>query len=394
MTVLHYISTIDTNSGTAPDYVNSLIRATRNVVDSHVVTDNELGNSIFSIHKKINTIITERKPDLIHIHAAWNHRAAIVQREASKRGVFIILSLHGGLSPDVLELDFWKNKLPRLAAYQFSMVRHCHAIVAVSEEEEQHLRELDWKRRIVTIPHPALFPVGNDTICEKLTTIYRKVIDTNYHRLIKKEEMLFTLKCAALQIWEEHKDFDITTATSQHEAVKSMLLQDISEILEQYPFISYRRIHLFAFDNGIREKMLEGAKIANVPIPPLSDMNAIPRFKPHTKREKYKTKYQKLCSIISEISSDCNSDTSRCETFSSDFTISGSISLQTVCKIFIRLRFANYDEDIFRQRVKKAGLTDFTSRFLYLLSQVFHMEIGYMPLEPKEQPLYNIRKPK
>lgn len=393
MTVLHYISTMDTNSGTAPDYVNSLIRASRNVVDSHVVTDNELGKNIFSIHKNINIIITERKPDLIHIHAAWNYRAAIVQREAIKRGVFVVLSLHGGLSPDVLELDFWKNKLPKLAAYQFSMVRHCHAIVAVSEEEEQQLRELDWKRRIVTIPHPALFPASNDAICEKLTTIYRKIIDTNYHLLIRKEEMLFVLKCVALQIWEEHRNFDVTTATTQYEAVKTILLQEIGEILGKQPSVSFRRIHLFAFDNGIREKMLAGAKIANVPIPPLSDMNAIPRFKPHMKREIYKAKYKKLCDIITELLSDCDSNATRCETISPEYTITGNLSLLTVCKIFTRLRFANYDEDIFCQRVKKAGLTDFTSRLLYLLSKIFHMEIGYMPMLPKEKPLYYMRTP-
>ncbi|MDD7127228.1 MAG: glycosyltransferase, partial [Prevotella sp.] len=157
MTIIHYIPTMDPKAGTAPEYVECLVRATRNVAESHVITDSDLGDNVISIRKSIRGFVEKFRPDILHIHAAWSFKAAMVMKKATEMGVFTLLSVHGGLAPEVVDLDFWKQKLPRLICYQLLMVRKCQALVAVSQEDYDSLKALGWKKRIVNIPHPALF---------------------------------------------------------------------------------------------------------------------------------------------------------------------------------------------------------------------------------------------
>ena len=69
------------------------------------------------------------------------------------------------------------------------------------------------------------------------------------------------------------------------------------------------------------------------------------------------------------------------------FTLAGGISFLTISKIFQRLRFSSYDEDRFSFLAEKAGISKFTARFLKSLSNVFYLEIGYMPILPNKKPL-------
>ena len=379
MTIIHYIPTMDSHSGTAPDYVSCLMKATRNVADSHVVTDKDLGDNVLSVIRSIKTIIKELHPDIIHIHSSWNCKAAAVQRTAGKHGLSVILSVHGGLAADVMEIDFWKQKLPELILYQFWMIRHCHALVAVSDEEFQRLKSLEWKKRIVLIPHPTLFPVNEDTTREYLINIYRKVIDTDYLSQLTEKEKLFTWKCVALTLWKKHKDFDNTTSVTQYDAVRQLLIQDLNTITGEPQSLSFRRIHLYAHDNGVRELMLEGAKETGFTVPPVSDIDAIPRFKPKKRKESHIRDYRKLCSVISEVTEG--------KKIEPELTISGTVSFHTLCELFCRMRFTHYDETLLSKKVRKAGISGFTSRLLNLIARIFHLEIGYMPLLPKDKPI-------
>lgn len=379
MTIIHYIPSMDPKAGTAPDYVECLIRATRNVAESHVITDSDLGDNVISISRNIKGIIRKYRPDIIHIHAAWSYKAALVERKANGMGVFTVLSVHGGLSPEVIDLDFWKEKLPRLLTYQFLMVRNCHALVAVSQDDYDSLKSLGWKKRIVSIPHPALFHKSDDETRDLLMGIYRKIIDTNYLLRITENEVLFVKKCVAVQIWNENRNFDITTSTVRCDKVTAQLIQEIKDIIESDKELSFKRIFIFAHDNGVTDLMMQGAKEAGISMPPLLDVSALPRFKQKARKDKYEKSFNKLCKIIMEV-------TDGKELFPA-YTLAGGISFLTISQIFQRLRFSSYDEDRFSFLAEKAGISKFTARFLKSLSNVFYLEIGYMPILPNKKPL-------
>ena len=379
MTIIHYIPTMDPKAGTAPEYVECLVRATRNVAESHVITDSDLGDNIISIRKSIRGFVEKFRPDILHIHAAWSFKAAMVMKKATEMGVFTLLSVHGGLAPEVVDLDFWKQKLPRLVCYQLLMVRKCQALVAVSQEDYDSLKALGWKKRIVNIPHPALFHKSDEETKDLLMAIYHKVIDTNYLLRITEPEVLFVKKCVAIKMWNDNRNFDVTTSTKRCDEVTAQLIEETKSLVELHKDLSFKRIFIYAHDNGVTALMMEGAEMAGISMPSLLDINALPRFKQKFHKDKYAKSFNKLCKVISHVAEG--------KELTPTFTLSGSVSFHTVCQIFQCLRFSSYDEDDFSILAKKAGISKFTARLLQYISNTFYMEKGYMPILPDKKSL-------
>lgn len=369
MIILHYIPSMDAQSGPAPDYVNCLVRATRNVAESHVITDNDLGDNVVTAQSRLSKFFKELAPDILHIHAAWSSKAAMVEWAAKRKGVFTVLSVHGGLAPEIIDLNFWKEKLPRLMSYQFQMVRKSHALVAVSKDDYEQLKALGWKKRIVCIPHPMLFSTTDEETCEAIMGIYRKIIDTYYLLRITEPEVEFVKKCAAIKLWHANRDFDITTSTTRADEAIGKLTQEV----QQLPILSFKRVYLYAHDNNITDLLTEGARLAGITMPPKPDMESLPRFKPKSRKDKNARNYKILCKVIS--------DSIEGVSIEPEFTPSGAIAFRTICDIFRSLRFHNFDEDKFLEMLEKAKVANFCRKTLTSLHSVFDLEPGYMPAE-------------
>lgn len=127
-------------TGIVPEYVNRLASATEQVSTNHILTFKDLGDGVLSFRKNLTRQLHLVNPDIVHVHASWDFYSALVVMIARKLGFLVVVSPHGGLSPENMEVNFWKNRLPRLLAYQIRMIKRCHMVVVTSEEELKDLK--------------------------------------------------------------------------------------------------------------------------------------------------------------------------------------------------------------------------------------------------------------
>lgn len=363
MTILHYIPAMNITKGSAPHYVNALVRSTARVASSYVIEEKDLGKSLLEFIHHAYKKLKEHRPDIVHVHASWNLRAAIFAELARRLGLFVVVSPHGGVVHEVLGQRFWKEKLPRILAYQFRMIRKSRLVVTVSEKEHEKLKRLGWKNRMILVPDPTLSSISDDELSSQIMAAYRKVIDTHYLERITENEIDFTIRCVkeALQ-----RDGHFLTPGDPYELPEGL---------------SFRRIYIFAHDNDVTPLLFEGAKRLGIPMPTHLNVAELPRFKEKAKRQSGREKsFSKFCNILkSEIPS---AETEKL--FSEKlFTPQGEISLFAFANVYSAMRFNDYDEEQFMSRMKDARLDGYTSRLMGLFEEIFGLEEGFMPIAPR-----------
>lgn len=358
MTILHYIPTMNITKGSAPHYVNALVRSTARVASSYVIEEKDLGKPLLDFlhhaYKKLN----EYRPDIVHVHASWNLRGAIFAELARHLGLFVVVSPHGGVTHETLGQRFWKEKLPRILAYQFRMIRKSRLVISVSETEQDKLKRIGWKNRTILVPNPYISSISDDELCEQIMAAYRKVIDTHYLERITENEIGFTIRCLKEALYREGYFLTPSEPYSPPEG------------------LSFRRIYIFAHDNNVTPLLLEGAKRLGIPMPTHFNVAELPRFKEKPKRQSSKEKnFNKFCNILkSEIPS---------MEIEELFTPQGEISLLAFANVYSAMRFNDYDEEQFMTRVKEARLDRYTSRLMGLFEEIFELEEGFMPIAPR-----------
>lgn len=356
MKILHYIPEIsEKKKSISQEYVEAVVRATSKVAESYIVTEKQLGDSFLSFRNAFAKKLKEIQPDIVHFHACWNFRAAYAHRMSRRRHFFTIVSPHGGLSDEIINLDFWKEKLPRIIAYQFWMLRKSRLVISISDKEHQELTQLGWRRRMMLIHHPSFHTISDDDLCEGIMQAYRKVIDTHYTERITKEEKDFVCQCLRAACWKENEylpDFQPATVS---------------------PDLSFRRIYLYAHDNGVTTLLSTGAKLSGINLPPLLKVDELPRFKAKKKKMgNYEKDCKKLCSIIHTIIPQMQKDVI--------FTPHGEVSLATLTDIYNALRFNDYNEDFLAENIKKEGLSKFTKKLMKTYERIFQLQEGFRPI--------------
>ena len=70
--------------------------------------------------------------------------------------------------------------------------------------------------------------------------------------------------------------------------------------MELHKDLSFKRIFIYAHDNGVTALMMDGAEMAGISMPSLLDVNALPRFKQKFHKDKYAKSFNKLCMWLKE----------------------------------------------------------------------------------------------
>lgn len=357
MTIIHYIPAMNI-TWKAPQYVNSLVRATARVATSYVIEEKDLGKPLLDFTHHAYKKLKEYQPDIVHVHASWNLRSALFAELARHLGYFVVVSPHCGLAQEIIVQNLWKEKIPRIIAYQFRMIRKSRLIIAISEEEKNKLKRLGWKNRIIVVPQHPADGISDDELCSTIMAAYRKVIDTHYLERITENEIGFTIRCVREALRREGH---------------YMLPSDHYEAPEE---LSFRRIYIFAHDNGVTPLLLEGAKRLCCSMPSQLDVEKLPRFKEKKKRQTEKEKnFTKFCDILKkEIPEAANDEI---------LTPQGEISLLAFSNVYSAIRFNDYDEERFMASVKSAGLEKYAAKMMSLFQELFNMEEGFMPIAPR-----------
>lgn len=354
MIIVHYIPDMSLITGIVPEYVNRLASATEQVSTNHILTFKDLGDGVLSFRKNLTRQLHLVNPDIVHVHASWDFYSALVVMIARKLGFLVVVSPHGGLSPENMEVNFWKNRLPRLLAYQIRMIKRCHMVVVTSEEELKDLKRLNWKNNIAIIPHPITNNISNEELRTITQAAYRKVIDTNYLRALSQQERQFVYTCVKAAVWND-------------ERIPEMPVGEIDK-----EGLSFRRIYLYAHDQGVTDELIDGAHKLNVNLPPQIDVAAIPRFatkQPDDRKDA--RKLQMVIQILENLTGKtCGTDVRH-------------ITLGALLKAYDLLRFNDFDEDEFMRLAKKYDVLKYAKRLMSTFQTMFQLETGFMPVLPK-----------
>lgn len=167
MKVLHFIPSIDRTSGGVGMYMQLLAKELGNLCDLYIVTavsdyPLQINNAkVITIpikiinfkqfKKKWCRILSDIKPDIVHVNCCWMPQCAFTQKWAQGLGYKVILSPHGMLEPWIISRHYWTKKLPALILYQKSAIINANCIHATAESEKENILKLSLNDKIEVV---------------------------------------------------------------------------------------------------------------------------------------------------------------------------------------------------------------------------------------------------
>lgn len=390
MKILHFISNFSNAAGQSAVAVQTMLLSTSKVAENHLLTCTQLTedqvktllehNVHTHIMKRIEgkspmafmawmseiaKVLKEVQPDIVHVHGSWNSLAALVERVARHKGFITIVSPHRGLSPEMLSIDFWKQKLPRLVAYQVWMIRGCVSVIALSEKEATQISNTGLKKRIEILPDMPKDVEAMQPFAMALMAAYRKALDSMYHRNLTREEQQFVFNMVRVATVED--------ATMEEMGI---LEADIKVIMEK---VSFRRIFFLAYDEDATLLMLKGVEKLSLTIPPVLDVTNVPRYK-NRKAKKLGTLAEANVSISSKIaipeSNTSERDAVKLIVKARKIGMDRLTLLQWV-ELYTLFRHTDFNEDVVSAELKRLGMKRFTKKLQKRLAADFSLKEGY-----------------
>lgn len=299
-------------------------------------------------------MLKEEQPDIVHVHGAWNYTAALVEQTARKANYITIVSTHRGVSSEIIGIDFWKQKLPRLLAYQIWMIRNSTSLIALNDKEKESIMALGLKRRIEVLPAIPKEGENLDMLRDALMTMYRKALDSYYFRYTTEKETAFMEKLVAAAIVDE--DVKIEAPTTEG--------------------LSFRRLSFLTSDEDITELFLNGAHKLQVSMPPLLNVMATPR---------YKNRKAKRLGALSDVTfsktirlSDDSLEKSAVVLIAKAKTLGiDRLTMRHKTELYRLFRYTDFDEERVGEELKRLGLRKFTIRLQKYLDNLFYLKPGY-----------------
>lgn len=176
MKILHYIPSIDQDSGGVGSYMQVLAQELGKLCELHVLThqsSRELKLENCTLHymlfkwkpwnnckKEFLTIMQQVRPDVLHVNCCWmpvSALTAIWANDLRGKGVMphlkIVYSPHGMLEPYIISRHYWTRKFLAIHLFQKRGVKVCDIIHATSGLEKEHLLQLGWNQKVYVVPN-------------------------------------------------------------------------------------------------------------------------------------------------------------------------------------------------------------------------------------------------
>lgn len=366
MRILHYISELKTDD-LITSYVSELLSTMRDMAEVAILTQKE------NAEKRIK----EFKPDILHVHACWNHEAANVASLAAKQGVAVVISPHGGLMPYTMRYEQPTEKYLKRLAFQKTMMVKAEGVLVFSQEEADGVKELGWQSRISIVPS-ALYDssITPKRMAQEISRFYTKIIDTRYRRLmtaVEKEAVCSLLRAGC------HKNDNEPLLTGE----KVRTLRTLNR--EQW-----QRILLLCEDEDIRDIADKTVNTLLIQFPNIN-VKEIERFPTPLKKSKGNLEADKLLSNDDSIKRQLGNIAKSDSLLGRFFTLllnakyhheNATLSLRHLANIYQVFRFEDYDEDEFEYIAKKLSIYKWTGRVLQLMVVFFQLGEGFMPQSP------------
>lgn len=367
MVILHYIPSLQKSMGQTAQFAQMLKDVMGKTIETHIISGavsrGEFVKRLSEVH-----------PDIVHLHGCWSYRIALAEQWAINRGYPVILSPHGGLSPRIMQTEFWKKRLPQMLLYQVRTVKKVFVMHASSPQELKDIKELGWKKRIALIPYPQT-EAENQVLCDSFHNLYKKIIDTNSRNRLntREREALFTMLNAAISVGH-----DTPYAPTPLE------LQHIAQLTSH----NWQTIQIYAIDHRIKDIMTKGAAALSLTMP-VNITEVPPRYsvKPSfhsgnvTSKEKSAAQHyatsnpteydmaQRLYVLYRSL-------------YKKELREGYGSPIAQLCDIAEAIHWGDYNEEILRKILSHLGILLFSSCIMQILSETLHLTIGYMPLDP------------
>jgi glycosyltransferase involved in cell wall biosynthesis len=149
----HKATIVCEEPGSRPDGVDVLIRATRDA--EHVRIERIPKQKLFGgLHGSLvgHAKAVDPAPDLFHIHGVWNPILLVGGRTARQQRVPFVLSTHGALHPDMLQIGAMKKRAA-LAIGWSRLLRDARRVLTLNDEERSQVDRMTRRANALSIPN-------------------------------------------------------------------------------------------------------------------------------------------------------------------------------------------------------------------------------------------------
>lgn len=405
MTVLHYIPDSSEKS-LSHIFLREMLKAcdTKLIVHlmANVVTDDLAQNSNVKFHaisplkwlsveghRQFCKIMAEVKPDIIHIHSFWDVSAWLVFMWAKKNRIPVVVSTYKQLMRWNFSKRYLCVKLPKYIFMQRVMLKTASAIHVVTEQEKDLMEKVSWhplikssiplNGKIVLVKYASDSGEGADycRLAEQLTSLYRKVIDSNPFCLMsvfdrETEGELLALGTSLLSnVPEENIYMDI-----------DKLKVDVANLTDE----RWRRIQLHACNQGVLQPVVLAYRSV-MPKGELLNIDKVERFGknadlPFLETMRAKEKVARMKQLATDYA---NYETERkicVMLINVRYLIRRKqLTRRNLADLYTVLRFEQYNDYMLEVMLDEIGLLKFASRMFYIIHKSLFLENGYIPIK-------------
>ncbi len=382
MRIVHYITDFTTAAGPQSAAARKMLLATALRQETHLVTsvrltqayekalEEQWGVKVYYVSRgqginpltylgsliTIRSMLKELKPDIVHVHGAWDWTAAIVESCARHHKAVTVVSPHRQLSPAILGIDFWKKKLPRIIAYEFIMIRKCTTTVVINQQEHDDIEQLGIKKRIEILPPLPDDDMSLSSISDTLLEVYQKGLDSIYHRIITSvDKNLVEKAVCAVNI-----DDDVTLQSPSTDG------------------INFRRVFLYAYDEDVSQQLVDGCKKLGVNLPAPLDVATLPRY--NNPRAKHRGPLDDALTPQKEL----HLPDSKTQERQAVILILNAhnlgwkrLTLRHYVDLYHLFRTSDFNEDDVAAELRRLGQRKFTQALQKHLTKMFALKSGY-----------------
>lgn len=332
--------------------------------------------------RRLRRLLTAMRPDVVHIHACWNHVAGVLFRECARLKVPTVLTVDRRLESWHVKRHYWSGKLPMSVMFQRRMLKDAGALHFITQQEQARFEYFGWhplvkashpiNTRTVTIsPFNITAGTSAETMVGSLLALYQKVADSAPFNQMSDDE---------------RKVEDLLLGISLSDNGRVTISDGDISLLRSIDGKSWRRILIHSYDENISENVYEGLRQAGMPIPAVA-AGTLDRFALRACDAGGKPKDVSSDAKIARLMSDKSIpqlERGVCvELVGLLLKIRyGYAHRSDFVRLYRKLRFEDYDEDLVYGKIRGLGLAKDAARLFKIMEERYGLGQGFMFADP------------
>jgi hypothetical protein len=263
------------------------------------------------------------------------------------------------------------------------MIKNAHAIVAITEQEQQHLLSIglypsahyeeSWNDRVVLIPD---FQTCNNYTKEDMNALYmalyQKVLDSHSFMVMSEDDKLAESTLLRLGLSQDHDS-------------QRVMLEEAERVRQLSPD-SWRKILLHAEEEGILQEIRQGASLLQIAPQAITGIERFPMRGKKNNQPLLTDKALLKPHLLKEYSDEKHADTTDiivCKVILNFIheLQKGTLSRRHVADLYNAIRFNDYNEKKITQILELLKERKKAARLLQIIHETLGLEEGFIPMD-------------